>query len=126
VLRGGRSEARLHQLRQHADLRAIAPCDLDNDIAARAAVEKVVAGAADQYVISGPAQQIIVAWAADEDVSAVAAVRRELNAAKPRRIDDVVAPEAIEDKAVVCRFGARDCHSLRETGDRDHTAAAAD
>ncbi len=65
-----------------------------------------MAGVADQHVVSGAAGQNSAGDAAEKDVIAVAAIGGEQYAGEPRRIDDVVAAEAIDDKAIVRCFGA--------------------
>ena len=47
----------------------LAIMSLDNDIAARSAVENVLPRTADQHVVTRPTQQSVVSWAANEDVA---------------------------------------------------------
>src|ERR1700722_12221774 len=99
---------------------------IEEDVVARSAIEDIHPAAAEENVVARTAGQNVVAGTADEEVIAVATIGRELNAARQSgRIDDVVPAEAVDDKAVVGRFGAGDGHSRRETRDCDDAAARA-
>jgi hypothetical protein len=52
---------------------------LDDDVAAGAAVEDVLAAVADEDVVAVAAEEVVVAGAADEDVVAFAAVAGQLD-----------------------------------------------